>query len=102
MAEPEQPACALSGAPALLRKDQETMPAKLASIVRAADRRQLDTPLLLFLASSRPLAFVTGQLFYVVAPLAGLLGRREIESWAAWLSDPALPTHPTALPTDEP
>jgi hypothetical protein len=61
-------------------------------IVAAAQRRQLSGPLLLLLASHRPLAFVAGQLLYVAAPLAGLLGWRSVDAWAAWLSAAELPS----------
>jgi hypothetical protein len=51
-------------------------------------RRQLTTPLLLLLASHRPLTFVTGQLLYTLAPLAALMGWAEAGDWAALLSAP--------------
>jgi hypothetical protein len=51
-------------------------------------RRQLATPLLLLLASHRPLTFVAGQLLYLLAPLGALLGWEEIDTWAAMLSAP--------------
>ena len=57
----------------------------LTNIVR---RRRLTTPLLLLLASHRPLTFVTGQLLYLIAPLGLLLGWATIQDWATLLSAP--------------
>ncbi len=57
----------------------------LASTVQ---RRQLTTPLLLLLASHRPLTFVSGQLLYALAPLASLLGWEDVNQWAELLSAP--------------
>jgi hypothetical protein len=51
-------------------------------------RRQLTTPLLLLLASHRPLTFIAGQFFYLLAPLGLLLGWESISEWAALLSAP--------------
>jgi hypothetical protein len=48
----------------------------------------MSTPFLLFLASHRPLTFVTGQLLYVVAPCASILGWEEVTEWASLLSAP--------------
>jgi hypothetical protein len=48
----------------------------------------LATPLLLFVAGHRPLAFLAGQALYVTAPLGLLLGWDEITSWAELLSAP--------------
>jgi hypothetical protein len=45
-------------------------------------------PVLCLVAGHRPLAFVTGQLLYLVAPLAALLGQPLCGEWAALLSHP--------------
>jgi hypothetical protein len=58
------------------------------AIAALLHRRQLATPLLLLLASHRPLTFVAGQLLYLLAPLGALLGWVEIDAWAALLSAP--------------
>jgi hypothetical protein len=50
-------------------------------------RRQLTTPLLLLLASHRPLTFLSGQLLYALAPLCLLLGWEGANKWAAFLSE---------------
>jgi hypothetical protein len=60
----------------------------LEPLLRAAVERQLTTPLLLFMAGHRPLAFFAGQALYLVAPLAALLGWRDAGSWADLLSAP--------------
>jgi hypothetical protein len=54
----------------------------------AAQRRQMSTPLLLFVSGHAPLAFIAGQALYVVAPLATLLGWDAPQAWAAALSLP--------------
>ena len=55
-------------------------------------QRKLAGPALLFAAGHRPLAFVTGQLMHVAAPVVGLLGLsgwdRGAEAWADLLSQP--------------
>jgi hypothetical protein len=51
-------------------------------------RRELLTPVLVLLASHRPLAFAAGQLLYLLDPLAALAGRPHLSAWAATLSDP--------------
>lgn len=48
----------------------------------------LALPCLLFVMSHRPCAFMTGQLLYVIAPLAALLGFSGCQAWAALLSQP--------------
>ncbi len=65
-----------------------TMPSDLELVPTAISRRQMSTPFLLFLASHRPLTFVTGQLLYVVAPCVAILGWEEVTEWAALLSAP--------------
>ena len=61
-------------------------------VIDALARRKLTAPALLFLAGHRPLAFATGQLLAVVAPLAALLGQSVVGDWAELLSDPAGPS----------
>lgn len=60
----------------------------LELVAALAHRRQLTTPLLLMLASHRPLTFVTGQLLYALAPFGALLGWEGASDWAAILSAP--------------
>lgn len=60
----------------------------LDPLLSAAVDRQLTTPLLLFMAGHRPLAFCAGQALYLVAPLAALLGWRAAGPWAELLSSP--------------
>ncbi len=48
----------------------------------------LALPCLLFVVSHRPCAFMTGQLLYMLAPLAALLGFSACQAWAALLSQP--------------
>lgn len=74
-------------------------PTELTPLVETIHRRQLTTPLLLFLASHHPLAFVTGQLLYLVMPLGLLLGWEGIGNWAALFSAPDASQHLTALLT---
>ena len=59
---------------------------ELTEVWDAARRRQLLAPLLLYVSSHAPLAFVAGQALYVVAPLAALLGWRAPQGWAGQLS----------------
>lgn len=77
--------------PALPEELRELVPPSLHEAVKAMQARDGTLPLLLFLVGHRPLAFVTGQFLYVVAPVAGLLGNFEISSWAALLSHPRGP-----------
>jgi hypothetical protein len=64
------------------------MPTKLEMLTETLHRRQLTTAALLLLASHRPLAFVTGQLLYALAPLGLLLGWESVTDWADLLSAP--------------
>jgi hypothetical protein len=65
------------------------MPPELASLRSYAARRGLATPLLLLVASHRPLAFAAGQMLHLAAPLGALAGWTGLDGWAAALSDPA-------------
>ena len=56
--------------------------------LKAVQKRQMVLPFLLFVAGHRPLAFVVGQLLYLAAPLATLLGQERLMGWALLLSDP--------------
>lgn len=60
----------------------------LDRLARAVADRKLTTPLLLFLAGHRPLAFFAGQALYMAAPLAALAGWRGAAAWADLLSMP--------------
>jgi hypothetical protein len=63
-------------------------PRTLESFTSTVHRRQLTTPLLLWLMGHRPLTFISGQMLYVLAPLCALLGWEESSEWAALLSAP--------------
>jgi hypothetical protein len=78
------------------------MPTELEALATLVQRRQLTTPLLLFLASHQPLAFVTGQVLYVLMPLGLLLGWENIGDWAALLSAPDASKQLTASLTTTP
>ena len=56
--------------------------------IRALAQRELTRPCLLFVVSHRPCAFVVGQLLYLIAPLAAILGQSAWQEWAALLSQP--------------
>jgi hypothetical protein len=60
----------------------------LQQLAAALKDRQMTAPTLLFLSGHRPLAFTAGQLIYLAAPLADLLGDGRWREWAALLSDP--------------
>lgn len=60
----------------------------LHPLLAAIHRRGLAMPLLLFLVGHRPLAFFTGQMLYVAAPLGALLGWENLDGWATLLSAP--------------
>lgn len=64
------------------------MPSDLEHFVATVQRRQLTTPLLLMMASHRPLAFIAGQLLLTLVPLCLLLGWDEAGDWATLLSAP--------------
>ncbi|MFN8488543.1 MAG: hypothetical protein U0350_13165 [Caldilineaceae bacterium] len=61
---------------------------ELEQVVQTMAEYNLALPCLLFVVSHRPCAFLTGQLLYVVAPLAALLGFSACQEWAALLSQP--------------
>jgi hypothetical protein len=61
---------------------------RLTAASRPLAERGLLTPALCFLASHRPLAFLTGQVLYLVEPLATLMGRPGLNTWAELISDP--------------
>lgn len=54
--------------------------------------RQMELPLLLLLASHRPLAFVAGQLLLLALPLTLLMPALPLRVWAEILSHPQGPT----------
>lgn len=58
-------------------------------VAQIAARHQFATPLLLFVAGHRPLAFFAGQLLYAVEPLGAIIGLPIWTHWAILLSDPA-------------
>jgi hypothetical protein len=65
----------------------------VAALAHHLEEQQLLTPALCFLTSHQPLALVAGQLLYLLAPFAALLGRPTWNEWAALLTDPAGFTH---------
>jgi hypothetical protein len=73
-----------------------------AGLTSAIARRQMSTPLLLMLAGHRPLTFVTGQMLYLFAPCAAILGWEGITEWAALLSAPDANQRLTAMLTTLP
>jgi hypothetical protein len=75
-------------------------PTDLELFATTVHRRQLTMPLLLLLASHRPLTFVTGQLLYALAPLGALLGWESASDWAALLSAPDANQRLTKLLTE--
>mgnify|MGYP001821890278 CR=1 FL=1 len=64
------------------------LPANTQRIVQAITERELILPSAIFLTGHRPLAFVLGQLLYVAAPMAELMGWSGCSDWANTLSDP--------------
>jgi hypothetical protein len=64
------------------------MPTHPDLFTEAMQRRQLTTPLYLFIAGHRPLAFYAGQLLHLLAPLALLGGWEGVNRWAELLSAP--------------
>jgi hypothetical protein len=78
------------------------MRSELEMFTSTVHRRQLTTPLLLLLASHRPLTFVTGQLLYMLAPLGLLLGWQSVNDLAAFLSTPDANQRMTTLLTTPP
>lgn len=58
-------------------------------MVRHIAQREMALPLLCLVAGHRPLAFVAGQILYLLEPLAAIGGQSRWQMWAALLSDPA-------------
>jgi hypothetical protein len=97
--------------------DTDSSESRLRRLFCYIDQRDLTLPLLCFIAGHRPLAFLAGQMLYLVEPLAGLLGQGSVRAWAALFSDPAgsglltqalisplahLPNHPSTQPVQAP
>ena len=57
-------------------------------VLQSIRQHEMTAPVLLFLASHRPLAFVLGQMLHVATPMADLLGWSGCDDWADILSDP--------------
>lgn len=55
---------------------------------RVLARHRMALPALLMVVGHRPLAFIGGQLLYVLAPLAAILGISACGHWAELLSEP--------------
>lgn len=60
----------------------------LQQALTAISARKLETPVLLLLASHRPVAFITGQFALALVPLADLFDIGACRTWAYVLSDP--------------
>ena len=56
--------------------------------IQTLAQRELTLPCLLFVVSHRPCAFVAGQLLYLLAPLAAIVGQSAWQDWAALFSQP--------------
>ncbi len=67
----------------------DSLPDSITQTVDLLARYDLAAPALLFVASHRPLAFVTGQMLYGLAPMGALLGFGGLSEWAALLSEPS-------------
>ena len=65
----------------------------IAALTHRLAERELTLPFLCFFAAHRPLAFVAGQAFYVLEPLALLFGSRLCGDWGALLCDDATLDH---------
>jgi len=61
---------------------------EMTSVLQAIRQHEMSAPVLLFLASHRPLAFVLGQMLHVANPMADLLGWSGCNDWANILSEP--------------
>lgn len=57
-------------------------------MLQAIRQHEMSAPVLLFVASHRPLAFVLGQMLHVANPMADLLGWSGCNDWANILSEP--------------
>lgn len=68
--------------------NRDQLPPTTEHLLQTIAQRNMALPVLCLVASHRPLAFVTGQLLYLVAPLAALLGQPICSEWAALLSHP--------------
>lgn len=70
----------------------QTRQSEADRLLHSIQRHEMATPVLLFLAGHRPLAFVMGQLLHVAAPMADLLGWTGCDDWATILSEPDGPS----------
>jgi hypothetical protein len=72
------------------RAETSVEPAALLATPLAASihQRNMATPVLLFAAAHRPLAFAAGNLLAVAAPLAAVLGMPHVQQWAELLTAP--------------
>jgi hypothetical protein len=67
-------------------QDTPTGPTPEGPLLERLARPPLDTPAALFLLGHQPLRFVAGQMLYLLAPMAELLGWRGWRPWAESLS----------------
>lgn len=72
----------------------------LAQLNRKLATAQMQTPVLCLLAGHRPLAFFAGQMLLLLAPVAALLGNRDLGAWATVLADSQQLEQALAAPTD--
>lgn len=63
-----------------------SLPPAVQKMLHDLAERRLATSALLLLAGHRPLAFATGQILALAAPMASLLGAGTVGEWAQVLS----------------
>jgi|GEM_PF-6016899 len=55
---------------------------RIESMIKELQKREMLTSFLLLIASHRPLAFLAAQFFYLVDPVASLIGHDQCSGWA--------------------
>jgi hypothetical protein len=71
-----------------ISSEADEVVARLVPSLRFAARSRMVLPLLLFLTSHRPLAFVAGQTLWLCTPFELLIPELRLGDWAALLSHP--------------
>ena len=61
---------------------------QVARLYQKVGAAQMEVPVRCLLAAHRPLAFFAGQLLLVLAPIAAILGRRDLAAWALLCAEP--------------
>ena len=61
-------------------------PDELEAALRVVQVNDMGQPVLLFVASHKPLAFVLGQCLHALTPFASMVGWENCDQWAALLS----------------